>query len=120
MIEKIVRDYLIEQIEVPIYTEIPLTPPESYVVIEKTGSSRENFISHSTIVVDSYAESLYKATLLNEEIKTALLGDGTSYDNGIAGVVKEVSACDLNTDHNATDTTNKKHRYQAVYDLVHF
>ena len=32
----------------------------------------------------------------------------------------DISKCQLNSDYNYTDTTRKKYRYQAVYDMVHF
>lgn len=37
MIEKVVLNYLLERMGVPVYMEEPEKPPQSYVIIEKTG-----------------------------------------------------------------------------------
>lgn len=110
MIEKIVLDYLSERLTVPVHTEKPEKPPEEYVLIEKIGSSKENFINSATIAIRSYAESLYKAAALNEEVKAAM-------DDIV--ILDTISGAKLNTDYNFTDTTKKQYRYQAVYDLFY-
>jgi hypothetical protein len=113
MIEKIVIDYLSKNLtnDVPVYMEHNLNAPSSYVIVEKTGSSEKNHIYNATITIQSYAESLYKAAVLNEEVK-ALMED----------IITEsaISNCTLNSDYNYTDTSSKQYRYQAVYDLVHY
>lgn len=110
MIEKIVLDYLNNTLSVPAYMEVPVNPPNRYVLLEKTGSSSENLINSATIAVQSYAESLYSAAVLNEEVKTAM-------DNIIS--LNDVMRSELNSDYNFTDTTKKKYRYQAIYDLFY-
>ena len=110
MIEKIVLDYLKEVLDVPVYMEKPQEMPTQFVLIEKTGSSEENFILSATIALQSYAESLYLAAELNEKVKKAM--------NDII-VLDTVSKSKLNTDYNFTDTAKKLYRYQAVYDLVY-
>ena len=110
MIEKIVLDYLKEVLDVPVYMEKPQEMPTQFVLIEKTGSSEENFILSATIALQSYAESLYLAAELNEKVKKAM--------NDII-VLNTVSKSKLNTDYNFTDTAKKLYRYQAVYDLVY-
>lgn len=111
MIEEIIRNYLTGA-GVTAYMEIPEgggTPP--FIVIERTGGGEENHIRSATIAIQSYAETLYGAAQLNEQVK-ALMEDIT--------LLPEVSACDLNSDYNYTDTTKKIYRYQAVYDLVYY
>lgn len=110
MIEKIVLDYLSENLNVPAYMEMPERQPERFVLIEKTGGSVEDFVHSATLALQSYAESMYEAAVLNEEVKKAM-------DNII--ILDSVSKSQLNTDYNFTDTTKKKYRYQAVYDLVY-
>ena len=110
MIEKIVLDYLNGVLSVPAYLEKPEKPPIRYVLIEKTGSSRENFINTATLALQSYAESLFLASSLNEEVKEAM-------DNII--VLNDIGKSELNSDYNFTDTTKKKYRYQAIYDLTY-
>lgn len=110
MIEKNVLDYMNDVLEVPVYMEMPETQPEEFVLIEKIGSSTENFINSATIALQSYAGSLYLAAALNEKVKEAM-------DNII--ILDDIFKSQLNTDYNFTDTTKKKYRYQAVYDLVY-
>lgn len=110
MIEKIVLDYLNNTLKVSAFMEKPAKPPEEYVLLEKTGGSSENYINSATIALQSYAQTLYSAAELNEEVKVAM-------DNII--VLNEVMSSELNSDYNFTDTTKKEYRYQAVYDLFY-
>lgn len=110
MIEKVVLDYLKVNLKVPVYPEKPETEPKRYVLIEKTGSTREDFVFSATFAIQSYAESLLEACKLNEEVKKAM-------DSMIA--LDTIGKAQLNTDYNFTDTTKKKYRYQAVYDLTY-
>lgn len=109
MIEQIVKDYLEMKLDVPVCFEMP-GKIESFVLIEKTGSSTEDFINSATIAIQSYAASLHGAMMLNEKVKGAM--SGIIALNTISGVK-------LNTDYNFTDTTKEKYRYQAVFDLFY-
>ena len=110
MIEKTVLDYLNEALDVPVYMEMPEKQPKEFVLIEKTRSSTEDFINLATVALQSYAESMFQAAVLNEKVKKAM-------DNII--VLDDISRSKRNSDYNFTDTTKKKYRYQAVYDLVY-
>lgn len=111
MIEKILLNYLNSKLTVPVVMEEPADKPESFVVIQKTGSSRVNYIFSATIAVQSYGASLLKAAELNEAVKDAML-------NIIE--VGEVASCRLNSDYNFTDSQTKRYRYQAVFELTHY
>lgn len=111
MIEQTVRDYLTAVLPVPVWMETPCAPPDRFVLLEKTGSSRENYISQATVVVQSYGPSLLDAARLNEQVKAAMEG---------LAVLDEIGAVRLNSDYNFTDTTKKEYRYQAVYDITHY
>lgn len=109
MIEKIILDYLNDKAPVPAYMEKPEQEPAQYILIEKTGGGRTNYINSATIALQSYAESLFSAATLNEEIKS-IMYNITELD--------EVYSVRLARDYNFTDTTKKKYRYQAIFDLV--
>ena len=111
MIEQTVKDYLGTILSVPVKTEVPKDPPSSFVVIEKTGGSSTNHISTNTLAIQSYAESMYLASLLNEEVKNAM-------ENIIT--LDSISRCSLEGDYNYTDTRTKQYRYQAVFSIVHY
>lgn len=110
MIETIIYNWLKQQLDVPVYMEEPSEKPDTFVLIEKTGSSRDNWINNATFAVQSYAMSMYKAAKLNESVKKAL-DDIVQSD--------EVGASTLNSDYNFTDTATKRYRYQCVYDLTY-
>ena len=110
MIEIIVLNYLNEKLSVPAYMEKPERPPKRYVLIEKVGGTRENFINTATVTLQSYAESLFLAATINEEVKVAM-------DNLIE--LDSVGSSHYNTDYNFTDTDKKKYRYQAIYHITY-
>lgn len=110
MVEMTVLNYLKSALSVSVHMEKPKSEPAKYVLIEKTGSSSENNINSATIAVQSYADSLYEAAALNEEVKAAML-DIIYHE--------DISKSSLNSDYNFTDTTKKKYRYQAVFDLFY-
>ena len=114
MIELTVLNYLTTCLTtssetIPVYMEIPEEMPETFVVIEKTGSATDDKINSATIAVQSYAPTLYDAALLNESVKSFLDTLADSCD---------VFRCRLNSDYNYTDASLKRYRYQAVYDLT--
>ena len=111
MIEIIIKNYLAEKLSMPVVLEVPADPPKSFVLLEKTGSSREERIDRAMLAIQSYAPSMYEAARLNERVKAAM---------DSAAELDAVSASRLNSDYNFTDTTTKRYRYQAVYDLVYF
>ena len=113
MIEKTIFDYLNSiDLQAKAYTEIPKNVPSKFYLIEKTGTSIDNRITTSTVAIQSYADTLYDAISLNDDLKDAMLDGLITLD--------EVSAVYLNSDYNFTDTTTKRHRYQAVFVITHY
>lgn len=110
MIEKIIFNYLKKEIEVPVCIEEPREKLSKYVLIEKTGTSKENYINNATIAIKSYAESKFLAAELNEQVKAAM-------DNIV--ILDSIGRSQLNTDYDFTDTTKKQYRYQAIYDVTY-
>jgi hypothetical protein len=113
MIETIVLAHLKTALDTDnVFMEVPRDNlPTRFVVVEKTGGDRENHINEATFAVQSYAESLYEAAILNELTKAAM-------DSLVEE--EEVSRSDYQTDYNFTDTSTKRYRYQAVYDITHY
>lgn len=111
MIEITILDYLTEKLEYPVYMEIPASPPEQFVLIEKTGGGSTNRIFTATIAVQSYAAHMYEAAALNEQVKQYM---------DEAAALPELCAVRLNSDYNYTDTASKHYRYQAVFDITHY
>lgn len=112
MIEVVLLDYLKTALSpTKVTAEIIQGLPSSFVFIEKTGSSQNDRLFHATFAVQSYGASLYDAMVLNDAVKQAMFG---------AVELKEVTKVELNSDYNYTDTTTKKPRYQAVFDITHY
>jgi len=110
MIETTVLNYLDGVLTEPCSMEVPGNPPETFVVIEKTGSSRMNRVNSATFAIQSYAGTMEKAAELNEKVKTAM-------DNIIT--LSDIGGVRLNSDYNFTNTQTEKYRYQAVYVLYY-
>lgn len=117
MIEETLLNYLKSKIpEVAVAMEV--LNDDEVIVIEKTGSDIDTYINRATFAIQSYAASLYDAALLNEKVKTAMLGDGMTTE-GFAEL-DEICNCDINSDYNFTDTTTKRYRYQAVFEVAYY
>lgn len=111
MIEIILKQFLDGHLSVPSFLERPEKPPSRYVLFEKTSSAKSNYLPSSTFAFQSYAESMYEAAKLNEEVKSVV-------EELI--ILDEISGIRLNSDYNYTDTTTKEYRYQAVFDINHY
>lgn len=111
MIEKIVLDYLADMVEVPCYMEVPTKMPDEFIVIEKLGSSRTNYLNYASFAIQSYSTSTYKAALLNEKVKEAMFN---------IVELSEISSSELDGDYLYTDTSIKRARYQCIFDMHHY
>lgn len=114
MIETTILDYLnsVQDLDVPVYMEVPKNPPANFYLLDKTGSTLTNHIYRSTFAIQSYAPSLYEAAEANDMIKDLML-DGLLEEPDIVSVT-------LNSDYDFSDTQTKRYRYQAVFDIVHY
>ena len=111
MIEKVILNYLNENLNVPVFMERPEKDVGEFVVVEKTGSGRTNHIDRATIALQSFGNTLQRAAEINEDVKAVM-------DTLIT--LPGVSRSQLNSDYNFTDTEKKRYRYQAVYDITHY
>lgn len=111
MIEKTILDYLNEELTVSAFAEYPEDAPGSFVLIERTSGSERNHLKSATVAIQSYASTMLLAAQLNEEVKEVMM---------TITILPSISSCRLNADYNFTDTTKKRYRYQAVFDLVHY
>lgn len=113
IIEQVVNEYLQEALDMDaVYNEDPDGEKPPYVVIEKTGSGRENLINRSTLAIKSYGSSLLEAITLNDMVKAAM--------DDIDSEILQISDSSLDSDYDFSDTAKKRYRYQAVYNLIHY
>ena len=111
MIETTVLDYLRDRLGVPVTMEVPEGASGTFVVLEKTGSSRQNYIRRATLAVQSYAPTLLLAAQLDDRVIEAMLA---------LPKLDRVATCRLERDYNFTDTETKKYRYQAVFAVTYY
>lgn len=110
MIEKRVIDYL-TGLDLSVYAELPEPNEGQFLVVEKTGATRENLVESATLVVQSYADTKYEAALLNQRVKDKMFD--MVFENNISDVR-------LNSDYDFTDTSTKRYRYQAVFVVTYY
>lgn len=110
MIELIVLNYL-KSNGINAYMEHNEIQGNEFVVIEKNSDYTTNGLSYARISIDIYAETLYKTSLLAEEIKELMMS---------INELDSISRVDLETIRNDTDTIMKKYRYYAEFDLVYY
>ena len=115
MIEVTVLNYLNENLDTPVLMELPEVPSEDYptfpeklVVIERIATSRTNHVNVVSLAFQSYADSLYEAALLDEQVRSLM-------DSIVA--LDEIGGIRLASNYNFTDTRTKRYRYQCVYDI---
>ena len=111
MIEKIVLDYLNEALEYPTYTQEQNNGEKNFYLIQKVGSSIDNKIDTSMIAVQSYAPSRIEAAEMNYAMIQAM-DDIIQLDS--------IGKCKKNSDYDYTDTSKKRYRYQALFEIVHY
>lgn len=110
-VEQIVFNYLTAALNVPVFMSEPEKPPARYVLVEKTAGSRRNHIKGAVVAVQSFGSSLLDTVSINEMVKEAMY---------LLPSRGDVSRCELNSDYNYTDPQTRRHRYQAVFDIVYF
>ncbi len=106
MIEKKIRDYLEEALDVPVLVEHRERDPYVFVIFEKTGGYIKNTIHHSTFAFQSYGRTLAEALELNNELIDYMM-------------IFEDANVKLNSNYNFTDTSTKRYRYQAILELIY-
>ena len=111
MIEIVIREFLKNNLKIDVYLEHQGNEPESFVILEKTSSSKNNHLKSTTFAFQSYGNTLYKACELNEKLKEAV-------EKMIN--LDDIVSVNLNSDYNFTDEETKRYRYQAVFEIKHY
>lgn len=115
VIEALIIAYLTEHagISYPVYGDMPPgDDPKRYYLVDKTGNSVSDHLHTAQITVQSVSSvSKGEAAEMNEAALKAMMGLVS---------LGEVSACRLNSDYDYTDTSTKRYRFQAVYDVTYY
>lgn len=111
MIESILIKYLEKKLNKPIFTEVPDTIPNEYVIVEKVGGTGSIFYEKASVAIQSYSTTLLNAAKLNRDVKKAMFN---------INELDKVISCNLDSDYNYTDEETKQYRYQAVFDIAFY
>lgn len=111
MIEKTVIDYLAARLLVPVGAQTPPGPPESYVVVERTGGGEKDGLQAAVIALRCTAGSLFKAIELCNAAAEVLK---TMPEN-----VANVSSARRESTYNQTDMRTKSWRYTAIFRVYY-
>lgn len=112
MIEKIIIEHLEAALDVPVYVMMPDVLPQEFVVIDRTGTSIENRITTTSIVIDSYSSvSTLAAAELADAVNSAM--DELNNDANVAG-------CHMENCIKYTDVVRKIPRYQSTFAITHY
>ena len=110
-IEEIICNFLTTRLtDCRALPERPERPFGRMVFVERTGGNGR-FIRNTTVAIQSYETSLYKAAKLNDDVIAAMRD---------LVELPEICRVDLNSNYNFTDTDTKEYRYQAVFDIKHY
>ncbi len=111
MIELILQDFFKEHCKYPVYFERTEGMKPPFVLIQKTGGSIENFISHSLITAQSYGVSMSEAVQVNKAVQEIMFSLGSH---------PEIGRVKLNSNYYFPLLRRKEYRYQAVYEIAHY
>ena len=109
LIEAKVIAHLETETSISAYAEVPELNKGSFFVVERIGARSVNHVNTITIAVQSYADTLLDAAVLSTIARVSM--ENLIRDPDIASVK-------FNTDYNFTDTTTKRYRYQALFEIT--
>lgn len=111
MIESILLNLLTAALGVPVYVMRPEDLPSGrFIVLDRIGTTKENYVTSYTVAVQSYGTSALDAAELNESV-IATMEDEVLADPRFARV-------HLSNSQMQTDTVRKRARYQSTFDIV--
>ena len=110
MIEKIILDYLMDKLGVPVYAEQPIKKPSEYIVFKQIDGGRVNYINNASFYFESISTSMLNASKLNQAVINALYG---------LTEVENISSSKLGGTSQNIDTQSKRYAYECVFNLVY-
>lgn len=111
MIEKTLIDYLSAKLSVPVYAIRPDDAPTSFVVLDRTGGTKNDRVNRATVAFQSYGATLYETIQLDQSVIDA-----------VEQIVElpQIGGVRLLTDSNNPDLVRKVPRYQCVFDITYY
>lgn len=114
MIEVTLLNYLQTQLSTDdVYMEVPATMPASFIVIDRTSHTKtDTGFQTATIAFQSYAGSAAATATLSEQVVDTLIAAPENITN--------LFEAKLNSEYPYFDTSNKRYRYQAIFQFTYF
>ena len=111
MIEVTLREYLSDNMDIPVVMEHPKSSKKKYVLMQLADGGQTNHIDMATFFVNVYADSLYEAAEIKEKVKTLLM-DAVS----IPGITKVT----LGQEQANTDSANHLYLYNLTFNFYYY
>lgn len=111
MIEKIILNYLLRELSVPVCLEEPRAKENEYVLIRKIDGGIVNQIRNATFDVICISTSLQKSAELAEEVREKML-------NAIA--LEEISSVNVGGEYSDIDTNTKRYAYALTFNFIYY
>lgn len=111
MIEVTLKEYLEDNLDVPVLMEYPKKPEKKFILLQLADGGQVNHIDAATFFVTVYAESLYATADLKEKVKS-LLFDAVC----IPGITKAT----LGQEQADTDTANHVYQYNLTFNFYYY
>ena len=110
IIEKIIRDYLMENLTAPIVTETPTADLAEYVTFRVYDRAKQDQIEMATVEFECYSDSKYNAATLDEDLRTAM-------ENIVS--LNDIMGARFGGGSDEIDSTLKRYRYRSFFNLYY-
>lgn len=111
MIDVTLREYLLEDLDVPVLFEKPKQKPTTYVLIKNIDSGYINHISAATYAFTAIAPSFYEAKVLSDRVKTALF-------NSIS--LPQITSAKLGGQNGSAVATESAYEYELIFNFYYY
>lgn len=110
LIEPIVLNYLEENLDVPVYMNMPKSIPEKFVIFTTVDRGRKDFINHVTIEFHSYARTKLDAAMIDERVR--MLMEDIIF-------LPEIAASRFGGGNDLNDSQIDRFRYRCYFNLTY-
>lgn len=111
MIEVTLRDYLADNMDIPVVMEHPKSSVKKFILLQLADGGQLNHIDMATFFVTVYADSLYSAAETKEKVKDLLL-------NAIS--IPGITKATLGQDQATTDSANHLYQYNLTFNFYYY
>lgn len=114
MIEEILLQYLSSILDVPVVLETPKESIKNYMLFEVVDRQKTDYIDAVTVEFNSYADSKYKAALLDKQVRKSI---ENLIENPLISSVEFGGGRSSGDNH---DLETKKYRYRCYFNIYYY